>query len=153
MEAPPTEQRRGALRGSLDCPKCVAEGRAGGFLSERAGAQGTFLVCSTGKDACGFLTDKPKNARQRKALQETTCPVCQGAMRLRLPQEKGKQPLLSCCDYPHCQGVRWFNGTGTLEEVQGCLRRGRPARSVGHRPSSVVRPSRARLLVLPALAQ
>ena len=121
---PPTHGRdlpkTAALRpaGSLDCPKCLAEGRAGGFLCERAGAKGTFLVCSTGKDLCGFLTDKPKNARQRKALQETRCPICQGAMRLRLPKEKGKQLLLSCCAYPHCQGVRWFNGKGTLEKVQ-----------------------------------
>ena len=36
--------------GSLDCPKCLAEGRAGGFLNERAGAKGTFLVCATGRD-------------------------------------------------------------------------------------------------------
>src|SRR6266571_3438807 len=59
--------------GALDCPQCVAEGRAGGFLIERTGAHGTFLVCATGTEACGFLTDKPKNAKQRKAMQETTC--------------------------------------------------------------------------------
>ena len=103
--------------GALDCPQCVAEGHAGGFLIERAGAHGTFLVCATGTEACGFITDKPKNAKQRKALQETTCPVCQGAMRLRRPKEKARQVALSCCKYPHCQGVRWFTGKGTLEEV------------------------------------
>jgi DNA topoisomerase III len=103
--------------GALACPQCVAEGRAGGFLIERAGAHGTFLVCATGTEACGFITDKPKNAKQRKALQETTCPVCQGAMRLRRPKEKARKVALSCCQYPHCQGVRWFTGKGTLEEV------------------------------------
>jgi DNA topoisomerase-3 len=114
-------QNRGAAprpEGALDCPKCVAEGRAGGFLIERAGAHGTFLVCTTGKEACGFITDKPKNAKQRKAMQETRCPVCQGAMRLRRPKEKARKVALSCCKYPHCQGVRWFNGKGTLEEVR-----------------------------------
>ena len=103
---------------ALDCPKCVVEGRAGGFLIERAGVHGTFLVCATGKEACGFLTDKPKNAKQRKAMQKTTCPVCQGAMRLRLPKEKGRKVALSCCNSPDCQGVRWFNSTGTLEAVR-----------------------------------
>jgi DNA topoisomerase-3 len=53
--------------GALDCPQCVVEGRAGGFLIERAGAYGTFLVCATGKEVCGFITDQPKNAKQRKA--------------------------------------------------------------------------------------
>src|SRR5712691_11799256 len=38
-------QRAATLRpaGALDCPKCMAEGRAEGFLSERAGANGKFL--------------------------------------------------------------------------------------------------------------
>src|SRR5438093_5534463 len=83
--------------GALDCPQCVAEGRAGGFLIERAGAHGPFLVCATGTDVCGFITDKPKNAKQRKAMQETMCPVCQGAMRLRRPKEKTRKVALSCC--------------------------------------------------------
>src|SRR5207244_9281350 len=80
---------------ALECPKCVAEGRAGGFLIERAGVHGIFLVCATGTEACGFLTDKPKNAKQRKAMQKTTCPVCQGAMRLRRPKEKARKVSLS----------------------------------------------------------
>ena len=111
--------RMAALRppGALDCPKCLAEGRAGGFLNERAGAKGKFLVCATSRDVCGFLTDKPKNARQRKALQEIRCPICQGAMRLRLPKDKARRTSLSCCAYPNCQGVRWFDGKGSLEKV------------------------------------
>src|SRR5512132_1890290 len=44
-------QTRGAAprpAGALDCPRCVAEGRAGGFLIERVGAHGPFLVCAIG---------------------------------------------------------------------------------------------------------
>ena len=117
--------------GALDCPQCVAEGRAGGFLIERAGAHGKFFVCATGKEACGFITDKPKNAKQRKAMQETRCPVCQGAMRLRLPKEKARKVALACCQYPHCQGMRWFNGKGTLEEVRTQIETGPPCPECG----------------------
>jgi ssDNA-binding Zn-finger/Zn-ribbon topoisomerase 1 len=109
----------------------VAEGRAGGFLIERAGAHGKFFVCATGKEACGFITDKPKNAKQRKAMQETRCPVCQGAMRLRLPKEKARKVALACCQYPHCQGMRWFNGKGTLEEVRTQSETGPPCPECG----------------------
>jgi DNA topoisomerase III len=127
-------QTRGAAprpAGALDCPQCVAEGRAGGFLIERAGAHGPFLVCATGTDVCGFLTDKPKNATQRKAMQKTKCPVCQGAMRLRLPKEKGKKVALACCNAPHCQGVYWFNGKGTLEKVRARPETGPPCPECG----------------------
>ena len=117
--------------GALDCPQCVAEGRVGGFLIERAGAHGTFLVCAIGTEVCGFITDKPKNAKQRKAMQETKCPVCQGAMRLRRPKEKTRKVALSCCQYPHCQGVRWFNSKGTLEEVQARPETGSPCPECG----------------------
>jgi ssDNA-binding Zn-finger/Zn-ribbon topoisomerase 1 len=127
-------QTRGAAArpaGALDCPQCVAAGRTGGFLIERAGAHGPFLVCATGTEACGFITDKPKNATQRKALQQRKCPVCQGAMRLRLPKEKGKEVALACCHYPHCQGVRWFNGKGTLEQVRARPETGPPCPECG----------------------
>lgn len=124
-EMSPPAPGGGALRaavprpaGALACPKCGAAGRPEGFLSERVGANGTFLVCATGRDECGFITDKPKNARQRKAIQETRCPLCQGAMRLRLPKDKAKKAWLSCCSYPACQGVRWFDAKGALEQAK-----------------------------------
>jgi DNA topoisomerase-3 len=128
------QHKGGALlrpEGALDCPQCVAEGRAGGFLIERVGAHGPFLVCALGTEACGFITDKPKNAKQRQAMQKTKCPVCQGAMRLRLPKEKGKKVALACCNSPHCQGVRWFNDKGTLEEVRVWPERGPPCPECG----------------------
>ena len=64
-------------------------------------------------------------------MQETKCPVCQGAMRLRRPKEKTRKVALSCCKYPHCQGVRWFNSKGTLEEVQARPETGPPCPECG----------------------
>ena len=101
--------------GALDCPKCKKESREG-FLIEREGASGKFLACSTGREACGYLSDAPKNAKQRKALLQTPCQTCGGAMRLRLPKEKGKHAFLSCVRYPDCRGARWFDEKGALEE-------------------------------------
>jgi DNA topoisomerase-3 len=101
--------------GALDCPKCKREER-GGFLVERVGAAGKFLACSAGREACGYLSDAPRNAKQRKALVQTACQTCGGAMRLRLPKEKGKHAFLSCVRFPDCRGARWFDERGALEE-------------------------------------
>jgi DNA topoisomerase III len=101
--------------GALDCPKCKLEARAG-FLLERTGATGKFLVCALGREACGFISDAPRNAKQRKAMIQTRCHLCQSAMRLRLPKEKDRKASLSCTQYPTCRGVRWFSPTHTLEE-------------------------------------
>jgi DNA topoisomerase-3 len=102
--------------GAMDCPKCKLEKRAG-FLLERDGAHGKFLVCALGRETCGFLSDPPKNAKQRKALLGTVCHLCGGAMRLRLPKDKGKKVSLVCCaQQPRCQGVRWFDAAHALEE-------------------------------------
>ena len=111
--------------GALDCPKCALENRAG-FLVERESASGKFLACSQGKEACGFLSDRPRNAKQRKALVQTKCPTCGGAMRLRLPREKGKRALLSCLRYPECRGARWFDEQGALEEPKPAPETGPP---------------------------
>lgn len=100
---------------AIDCPKCVAEGRDG-FLLERKNEKGKFLACSVGREGCGFVTDVPKNAKQRKALVGVRCPSCEGAMRLRLPKEKGKNAFLSCIRYPECRGQRWFDEGGVLQE-------------------------------------
>ena len=110
-------QRRELPRpdGALDCPKCKREGRAS-FLVERESAAGKFLTCSLGKEACGFISDAPRNAKQRKALQQTPCPTCQGAMRLRLPKTKERRAWLSCVRYPDCHGARGFDERGNLEE-------------------------------------
>ncbi|HZT57492.1 MAG TPA: DNA topoisomerase, partial [Pyrinomonadaceae bacterium] len=111
--------------GALDCPKCKREGRTG-FLVEREGASGKFLACSSGRDACGYLSDAPKNAKQRKALLQTECHACGGAMRLRLPREKGKHAFLSCVRYPDCRGARWFDEHGALEEPRAAPEQGPP---------------------------
>lgn len=101
--------------GALDCPKCKHEGRAG-FLVERTSTAGKFLVCSEGREACGYLSDAPKNSRQRKATFHTPCPACSSAMRLRLPKEKSKRAFLSCVKYPECVERLWFDEKGKLEE-------------------------------------
>jgi DNA topoisomerase-3 len=111
--------------GAHDCPKCRREGRAG-FLVEREGSSGKFLACSSGREACGYLSDAPKNAKQRKALLQTACHLCGGAMRLRLPKEKGKRAFLSCLRYPDCRGARWFDKGGALEEARAAPETGPP---------------------------
>ncbi|HJR06921.1 MAG TPA: DNA topoisomerase III [Pyrinomonadaceae bacterium] len=115
---------------AFDCPKCKLEERAG-FLVERVSANGKFLVCSEGRDACGFISDAPKNAKQRKALLATKCAVCGGAMRLRAPREKGKSASLSCARYPECRGVRWFDEAGALEEAKALPESGEPCKECG----------------------
>ncbi|MCP9495661.1 MAG: DNA topoisomerase 3 [Pyrinomonadaceae bacterium MAG19_C2-C3] len=100
---------------ALDCPKCKREERAG-FLVERTGTSGKFLACALGREACGYLTDSPKNARQRKALVETVCATCGAAMRLRVPKERDKTAFLSCVAYPDCTGRRNFDAGGKLME-------------------------------------
>ncbi|HEY0083709.1 MAG TPA: DNA topoisomerase, partial [Pyrinomonadaceae bacterium] len=113
-----------------DCPKCKLEERAG-FLVERVSASGKFLVCSEGRDACGFISDAPKNAKQRKLLLATKCDACGGAMRLRAPREKGKRASLSCTRYPECRGVRWFDDKGALEEAAPAPESGEPCKECG----------------------
>jgi DNA topoisomerase-3 len=111
--------------GALDCPKCKLENRAG-FLLERSSANGKFLVCALGRDACGFISDAPKNAKQRKAILQIACHVCNGAMRLRLPKEKTKKASLACANHPNCQGMRWFDAQNALEEPNAPLETGAP---------------------------
>lgn len=111
--------------GALDCPKCKIETRAG-FLLERSGANGKFLVCSNGREGCGFISDLPKNAKQRKAMLLTTCHVCRSAMRLRLPKEKGRKASLLCVRQPQCQGIRWFDPQHGLEEPAAPAETGPP---------------------------
>jgi len=54
--------------------------------------------------------------KQRKAVVGVRCPSCDGAMRLRLPKEKGKNAALSCIKYPECRGQRWFDEGSVLQE-------------------------------------
>ena len=87
-------------------------------------------------------------------MQKTKCPVCQGAMRLRLPKEKARKVALVLLSIPALPG-------GTLVQRQGHPGRGAsPARDGAALPG--VRhadrearpgPHGALLLVLRALAQ
>jgi DNA topoisomerase-3 len=96
------------------CPKCAREAREGELLELAGKSSGKFLVCSNGRDACGYTSDVPKNAKQRKAVAETRCPVCDGVMRFRLPKEKGARPLLLCAA-ADCRGLRRFDEKNELE--------------------------------------
>jgi DNA topoisomerase III len=100
--------------GALDCPRCRQEERTG-FLIERAGQNGKFVTCSAGRDACGYISDAPRNSKQRRALLATRCHACGAAMRLRLPKEKGRKASLACTRYPDCQAIRRFDTEGALE--------------------------------------
>ncbi|MFN2456191.1 MAG: DNA topoisomerase 3 [Pyrinomonadaceae bacterium] len=111
--------------GALDCPKCKLENRKG-FLLERSGANGKFLVCAAGRETCGFISDVPKNAKQRKSMMQTVCHVCGGAMRVRLPKEKDKKVCLVCARYPQCPGRRWFDKENALEEPLAATETGPP---------------------------
>jgi ssDNA-binding Zn-finger/Zn-ribbon topoisomerase 1 len=113
-----------------DCPKCKSEERSG-FLIERTSTNGKFLVCSEGREVCGFISDVPKNGKQRKLLAQTKCAACGGAMRLRLPREKGKRASLSCARYPECRSVRWFDEQGALEEAKAVAESGAPCELCG----------------------
>jgi hypothetical protein len=84
-----------------------------GFLVERESTYGKFGACSEGRELCGYLSDRPKNAKQRKALIATVCQACKGAMRLRIPNEKGRRTSLECTKQG-CRAVRWINEEGDL---------------------------------------
>lgn len=100
-----TEQvAREKAENELSCPKCLIENREG-YLVERSGQYGKFLCCSLGKEACGYFSNVPKNAKQRKALIESRCPNCNGATKLHIPKEKDKLPVLLCLNYNQCKGV------------------------------------------------
>lgn len=115
---------------ALSCPKCLINSNDG-FLVERSGSMGKFIVCSRGKEACGFISDLPKNGAQRKALLETRCPQCKGAMRLRLPKEKGRAPALICVNYPVCQGVVKLDEKGKPATAQSVAEYGPTCRECG----------------------
>jgi DNA topoisomerase-3 len=106
--------------GALDCPKCKLDSRAG-FLVERESTYGKFVACSEGRETCGYLSDRPKNAKQRKALLATTCQACGGAMRLRIPNERGRRTSLECTR-SGCRAVRWFDDEGGLVEANSMVR-------------------------------
>lgn len=106
--APPAPPPRNGKATGIACPKCArnAEGAQRGELLELASAaSGKFLVCSLGRDACGYTSDVPRNAKQRTALVETPCPLCGAAMRYRAPKEKGRAPSLFCSNYRECRGL------------------------------------------------
>ena len=71
-------------------PEVPGGGGAGGFLSERV-AKGTFSSAPQAKTA-SFLTDKPKNARQRKASAGDQVPHLPGGYAATPASRKASSP-------------------------------------------------------------
>ena len=116
--AAPNPPRNGKPTG-IACPKCARraeEGARGELFEIASAASGKFLVCSLGRELCGYASDVPRNAKQRKALAETECPLCGAAMRFRLPREKGDRAILACSNSRECRGVRRFDEKGQALE-------------------------------------
>jgi DNA topoisomerase-3 len=97
---------------NIPCGKCLAEGKKGVLTIIRS-QKGSFLVCSLGKEKCGYLSAVPRNKKQAKALVSSRCPNCNGAMRLYQPKEKDKSAALFCIK-EGCKGALWFNEKGSL---------------------------------------
>jgi DNA topoisomerase-3 len=128
----PAPPPRNGKPSGVACPACARAGREGGELVEiESKASGKFLVCSLGRETCGYTSDVPKNAKQRKALAAAACPACGGAMRFRLPMEKGKLPVLLCAASRECRGMRSFDEKGALEEAPACAKCGAPTAKRG----------------------
>ena len=97
---------------NVPCPKCLI-GNGKGLLKIIKSDKGNFLVCTLGRDKCGYLSSVPRNKKQTKALISNKCPKCTGALRLYLPKEKGKSPALFSIK-GGCKGTLWFNDNGGL---------------------------------------
>lgn len=115
---------------ALACPKCAIEKRDG-HLVEIQSPKGKFVVCSLGRDRCGYISDLPKNSAQRKGISQTRCPNCQGAMRLRLPKEKDQKAVLLCLNYSQCKGVAHFDEKGSITTTQAKVETGPPCKTCG----------------------
>ena len=97
---------------NIACPKCLMS-NGKGLLKVIKSDKGNFLVCTLGREKCGYLSSPPRNKKQAKALISNKCPNCNGALRLYLPKEKGKSPALFCIK-DGCKGALWFNDKGGL---------------------------------------
>jgi len=139
----------------IPCPKCLTfnntnNGSNAGNISNSANRKGVlkriktekgnFLVCSLGKDNCGYLSDIPRTRKQAKALITNKCPNCKGAMRLYLPKEKGKSPALFCV-VEGCKSVLWFNDKGALVAPKNNNGNGDKAQEMGEPCTKCNRPT------------
>jgi ssDNA-binding Zn-finger/Zn-ribbon topoisomerase 1 len=97
---------------NIACPKCLTENRKG-VLTTIKSAKGSFLVCTLGREKCGYLSNIARTSKQQKGLLESKCPNCSGVMKLYLPKQKDKSPALFCIK-EGCKGVLWFNDKGGL---------------------------------------
>jgi hypothetical protein len=97
------------LENGLPCPKCVVEGNTNNYLIEISSPKGKFLVCSSGKENCTYLSSIPKSLKEKKELVETRCPQCQGAMRFYLAKDSSQSNAFFCLDSSSCRYAIWLN--------------------------------------------
>ena len=97
------------LKNNLPCPRCVVEGNTSNYLIEISSPKGKFLVCSSGKENCNYLSCIPKSLKEKKELVETRCPKCQGAMRFYLAKDSSQSNALFCLDSSNCRHAIWLN--------------------------------------------
>ena len=130
-------QTRGAAprpAGALDCPQCVAEGRAGGFLIERVGAHGPFLVCAIGTEACGFITDKPKNASSVRPCRRRSAPSARARCGCASRKSRGRRSRSPAATLRTARGYAGSTAKAPWSRCAHGRRRDRPARSAARRP-------------------
>lgn len=90
-----------------DCPKCVIAGRKGKLKGIISKEKAKYLVCTTGRDHCDFISGQPKKKSHIQKMIAERCPKCAGAMVFRLT--KTDIPFLSCSrKREECDGVKWI---------------------------------------------
>lgn len=88
-----------------NCPKCETEGRKG-FIKALKAASGNYLICTLGKDACGYISLNPPNATLKSKLLKERCSKCKSPMIFRISKEK-QTPYLKCSKQ-NCEGILFF---------------------------------------------
>ncbi|HRH40459.1 MAG TPA: DNA topoisomerase 3 [Pyrinomonadaceae bacterium] len=90
------------------CPKCQSRKRNGTLktIKSKSASGGSYLVCSLGKDDCGYISLVPQNKSQKTSLLTKNCPTCKSALSFRVSKEK-KIPYLACIS-DGCKGIVWF---------------------------------------------
>lgn len=108
--------KRFVTEGLGNCPKCRIAGRGGKLKQIVGGADKKthFLVCGEGREICGYISSLTKKKTFLKKLSESDCPKCGEFLVFRI--SKTGIPLLSCNDYPNCNGVIWLENKPNEKE-------------------------------------
>lgn len=94
----------------LACPKCKAAGRngqSGNLKTISTKDKRQFIVCTLGRESCGFITDLPKRKGDIKRLSAEIC-RCGSHFSYRVAKES-KKGFLSCATFPACKETIWLD--------------------------------------------